>query len=128
MKELFQQALGIESPWFIKSIEFEAANKRLDIHVDFKRGATFSDDSNGAPCKAYDTVNKTWRHLNFFQHECYLHARVPRIKRDDGCGLRFHLVIRSPVNPTLQINAGAQRQAVNRSVRLFDLESSGCIY
>ena len=27
----------------------------------------------------------TWRHLNFFQHECYLHARVPRIKRDDGC-------------------------------------------
>lgn len=85
MEELFQQALGIESPWFIKSIEFEAANKRLDIHVDFKRGSTFSDGSEGAPCKAYDTVNKTWRHLNFFQHECYLHARVPRIKRDDGC-------------------------------------------
>lgn len=85
MEELFQQALGIESPWFIKSIEFEAANKRLDIHVDFKRGATFSDGSEGAACKAYDTVNKTWRHLNFFQHECYLHARVPRIKREDGC-------------------------------------------
>ena len=43
MEELFQKALGIESPWFVKSIEFEAANKRLDIHVDFKRGATFSD-------------------------------------------------------------------------------------
>jgi transposase len=34
--------------------------------------------------KAYDTVQKTWRHLNFFEHECHLHARVPRIKRDDG--------------------------------------------
>ncbi|NPV00917.1 MAG: ISL3 family transposase [Brevinematales bacterium] len=34
--------------------------------------------------KAYDTVDKTWRHLNFFEHECYLHARVPRIKYDDG--------------------------------------------
>src|SRR5690606_31612929 len=22
----------------------------------------------------------TWRHLNFFQHHCYLHARVPRTK------------------------------------------------
>ncbi len=58
MEELFQKALGIESPWFVKSIEFEAANKRLDIHVDFKRGATFSDGSEGAPCKAYDTVKK----------------------------------------------------------------------
>jgi len=35
MEELFQQALGIESPCLIKSIEFEAANKRLEIHVDF---------------------------------------------------------------------------------------------
>jgi hypothetical protein len=31
-----------------------------------------------------DTVQKTWQHLNFFEHECHLHARVPRIKRDDG--------------------------------------------
>ncbi|MEG7691859.1 helix-turn-helix domain-containing protein, partial [Listeria monocytogenes] len=27
-----------------------------------------------------------WRHLNFFQHECYLHARVPRV-RCDACGV-----------------------------------------
>jgi len=84
MEELFQQALGIESPWFIKSIEFEASSKRLDIYVDFKRGSTFSDGSDEVAYKAYDTVNKTWRHLNFFQHECYLHARVPRVKRNDG--------------------------------------------
>ena len=84
MEELFQQALGIESPWFIKSLEFDSEKKRLDIYVDFKRGATFSDVSDGPSYKAYDTVNKTWRHLNFFQHDCYLHVRVPRIKRDDG--------------------------------------------
>jgi transposase len=29
---------------------------------------------------AYDTKRNQWRHLNFFQHECYLHRRVPRIK------------------------------------------------
>ncbi len=34
--------------------------------------------------KAYDTVKKSWRHLNFFEHECYLNSRTPRIKRDDG--------------------------------------------
>ncbi len=34
--------------------------------------------------KAYDTVNKSWRHLNFFEHECYIHARVPRVKLPNG--------------------------------------------
>ena len=80
MEALFQQALGIESEWFTKSIKFDAADKRLDIHVDFKRGATSSKGSDGAPCRTYDAVTKTWRHLNFFQPECSLHARVPRIK------------------------------------------------
>lgn len=38
----------------------------------------------GQPQKAYDTEEKTWRHLNFFQHESYLHCRVPRIMMSDG--------------------------------------------
>jgi len=28
----------------------------------------------------HDRLSKTWRHLNFFQHESYLHARVPRVR------------------------------------------------
>lgn len=34
--------------------------------------------------KAYDTTNKKYRHLNFFEHECYIHTRVPRVKLPDG--------------------------------------------
>ena len=30
--------------------------------------------------KAYDTETLTWRHLNFFQHQTYLHARTPRVQ------------------------------------------------
>ena len=30
-------------------------------------------------CKVHDTEPHTWRHLNFFQHEAYLTARVPRV-------------------------------------------------
>ena len=84
MNDIFQSALGITAPWFVKSIDFDEENKRLDIHIDFKRGATFMDEEDKKPYKAYDTVDKTWKHLNFFQYECYLHARTPRIKRDDG--------------------------------------------
>jgi transposase len=28
----------------------------------------------------HDTDDKTWRHLDFFQHAAFLHARVPRVK------------------------------------------------
>ena len=83
--DLFQLALNITSPWFIRTVDFCSDKKRLDIHIDFKRGSTFTDDDEPEkPYKAYDTVEKTWRHLNFFEHECYLHARVPRIKKTDG--------------------------------------------
>ncbi|MEF3169454.1 MAG: transposase family protein [Deltaproteobacteria bacterium] len=29
----------------------------------------------------------TWRHLNFFQHHCYITAKVPRV-RCEGHGIR----------------------------------------
>lgn len=35
--------------------------------------------------KAYDTTEKEWRHLSFFQYACYLVVRIPRIDcSDDG--------------------------------------------
>lgn len=43
MTELFQQALHINTPWLIKSIDFNADKKRLDIYIDFKKGSTFAD-------------------------------------------------------------------------------------
>jgi transposase len=87
MEELFKKALGVDEPWLVKNIEFDGKSKRLDIELDFKRGSTFVDEPDNddrKAYKAYDTVKKTWRHLNFFEHECYLHARVPRVKKDDG--------------------------------------------
>jgi len=32
----------------------------------------------------HNTVTKTYRHLNFFQHACELEVRVPRVKLPDG--------------------------------------------
>ncbi len=84
MKDIFSKALGIEYPWYVESVEFDESNKRLDINLNFERGATFSQDGLPGEYKAYDTIQKEWRHLNFFQHECYLKARVPRIKTPDG--------------------------------------------
>lgn len=88
-RELFQQALGLTDPWYVTGSEFDAALSRLDLHLDFKAGAGFSCPECGAAgCKPHDTVPKTWRHLNFFQHEAYLHARTPRVSCAQ-CGVRL---------------------------------------
>jgi len=87
-KELFEVALNVVEPWFIKDVKFDVEKKRLDIHIDFHKGSEFyyesKEDNIRGKFKAYDTQEKEWRHLNFFEHECYLHARVPRVEITEG--------------------------------------------
>jgi len=90
-EQLFTLALGLTSPWQCTQIQFSQDESMLEIRIDFKKGSKFVCTE----CKAdhlpvYDTIEKTWRHLNFFQHTCYIHARVPRITCPQ-CGV--HLVI-----------------------------------
>lgn len=87
--DLFQLALGLSSPWEVQSSIFDPQEKRLDIRLHFTRGSTFvCPDCGQTGLKAHDTARKTWRHLNFFQHEAYLTAKVPRVKCE-GCGTRL---------------------------------------
>ena len=86
--ELFQLALGLTSPWYVVSCEFDLDKRRLDVEIDFPRGSVFACPSCGREgCGAYDTERHEWRHLNFFQHEAYLTARVPRVNCGD-CGVK----------------------------------------
>jgi transposase len=81
-KELFAAALGLVAPWRVARSEFDAEAGRLDLYLDFPRGARFSCPQPGCPereCPVHDTEDKTWRHLDFFQHQAYLHARLPRV-------------------------------------------------
>ena len=78
---LFQAALGLSEPWQVTSVEFDAERKRLDLRVDFAKGARFPcPECERAGCAVKDTEEKTWRHLDFFQHQAYLTARVPRVE------------------------------------------------
>ena len=85
---LMQQALGLTPPWTVVRSDFDTAAGRLDVEIDFTPGSRFACPNCGAAdCPAYDTQRKTWRHLNFFQHQAYLNARVPRV-RCETCGIR----------------------------------------
>jgi transposase len=88
-ESLFGVALGIAPPWEVEGVEFSKEAKRLDIKINFQRGAQFPCPVCGSPAPAYDTAEKTWRHLNFFQYEAYLTARVPRVKcPNTDCGIK----------------------------------------
>ena len=85
---LLQLALGLAPPWTVTGSDFDAEARRLDIHLDFAAGSRFTCPGCGAAdCPAHDTERMTWRHLNFFQHQAYLHARVPRV-RCVRCGVK----------------------------------------
>jgi len=86
-RDLLQSALGLASPWRVVRSEFDAAQRRLDIHIDFAVGSRFACAGCGAACPGYDAEEASWRHLNFFQHEAYLHARVPRVACKT-CGIK----------------------------------------
>jgi transposase len=78
--ELFQAALGLLPPWLVDRCTFTVESGRLDLYLDFPRGSSFACPLCAAPAKAYDTESLTWRHLNFFQHQAFLHARTPRVE------------------------------------------------
>lgn len=82
--QLFEQALGIVKPWYVNGVDFNAEERRLTINVDFEAGSLFGVDGQDGEHPVHDTVVKRYRHLNFFQHECFLEARVPRCKLPDG--------------------------------------------
>src|SRR6516162_9186073 len=82
--KLFEAALGIAEPWSVSSVEFDEAAKVLTVLVDFKPGTRFAISGHEGVHPVHDTVSKTYRHLNFFQHECHLQVRTPRVKLPDG--------------------------------------------
>ena len=86
--KLFEAALGMVEPWYVRGADFDAARKTLTIGVDFIAGSRFAVPGVEGAHPAHDTVTKRYRHLNFFQHECYLEVRMPRVRLPDG-GIRL---------------------------------------
>jgi transposase len=114
---LFQQALAAGTPWQVSRVQFQpapaaptvsadpavspsvqelaaawSAGGALHVYLDFPRGSRFACAECGTLCGVYDTeADRVWRHLNFWQHQTLLHARLPRT-RCPACGVRTVLV------------------------------------
>lgn len=86
--DLFTKALGLINPWYVSNVELKEIDKILELHItiSYEKGGKFKspineDDKN--LYSVYDTKERIWRHLDFFQHKTYIHCNVPRIKCED---------------------------------------------
>ena len=82
VEALFTSALGLQPPWAVDDVKLDVARKRIDFEVGCQ-GTLLSCSACGASSqRVHDRLRRSWRHLDFFQYEAWLHAQVPRV----ACG------------------------------------------
>ncbi len=81
-EKIFELALGLSAPWYVEKIELNQTESKKELHItiDYTKGYFVGDNGKS---KVYDRVDRKWRHLNFFEHECYIHCRVPRLMNEE---------------------------------------------
>ena len=79
-KELYQQILGITSPWSVSSVELDHSAQEIRVHVEHPRGAKFCcpECQTELPCHDH-AEERRWRHLDSCQFKTILIARQPRV-------------------------------------------------
>lgn len=77
---LFGKALGLGDGWKVVESEMDVEGRQLKLRLDFAKGLQFACPECGEYCPVHDTVEKRWRHLDFWQHRTELVARVPRVE------------------------------------------------
>jgi transposase len=84
---VFAAALGLPgTPWQVQQIHLDATNKKLTIRLGFARGSRFPHPQSGELLPAHDTLERSWRHMNFFQFACEIVAPLPRVGRGGAEG------------------------------------------
>ncbi|NDY91938.1 ISL3 family transposase [Ideonella livida] len=85
VEALFTSALGLQLPWVVEDVKLDTAKRRIDFEIGCQ-GVSLSCPACGAAAQpVHDRLRRSWRHLDFFQFEAWLHCDVPRVACG-GCG------------------------------------------
>ena len=79
-RELYQEILGLKSPWTVSKVSLDVSRQQVDVYVEHPAGTKFCcpECTESLPC--YDhTSERQWRHLDSCQFQTHLHARIPRV-------------------------------------------------
>ena len=78
---LFTSALGLQPPWVVEDVKLDTPKRRIDFEVGCQGALLACPQCGAAAQPVHDRLRRSWRHLDFFQFEAWLHADVPRV----GC-------------------------------------------
>jgi len=82
---LYEQLLGLKTPWSVKKVDLSLADQRVVIEVVLKRGEVWADRTDATKrAHVNGWSERQWRHLDTCQFETVIKARVPQLKYSDG--------------------------------------------
>lgn len=77
-KDLYQQILGIQTPWFVERVELKLETGEIHVYLDHQDWPWTCAEC-GTKCSLYDhQAERRWRHLDTCQYRTILHAAPPR--------------------------------------------------
>lgn len=79
-KQLYQQILGIESPWRVMAVDVAVEEGEVRVRVEATSGTRHGCPQCGKRCAGYDRRTRRWRHLDTCQLKTILVAEVPRVR------------------------------------------------
>ena len=85
VEALFTSALGLVPPWEVEKVDLDTTRRRIDFEVRCNAKTLTCPHCGALDQRIHDRLRRSWRHLDFFQFEAWLHADVPRVACS-GCG------------------------------------------
>lgn len=76
-----ENVFHIPEPWYIDRCVFDEKMEQLDVYLKFRKGSLFACSGCEEEAQSVQDIadyDRTWRHLNFLEYPCYLHAELPR--------------------------------------------------
>ena len=92
IEALFTTALGLQPPWYVAKVELDTAKRRIDFEVEHTGKRVPCPACGAVHQPVHDRVRRSWRHLDFFQLEAWLHADIPRVQCS-SCGKTTQLPV-----------------------------------
>lgn len=92
VEALFTSALGLVAPWVVEDVKLDTVKRRIDFEVGCQGALLACPQCGAAAQPVHDRLRRSWRHLDFFQFEAWLHADVPRITCS-SCGKTTQLPV-----------------------------------
>lgn len=78
-RQLYQQILGIGSPWLVERVELKLSEEEVRVYLGHEPQARWQCPECGRECPLHDHASaRCWRHLDTCQYRTLVYASVPR--------------------------------------------------